>query len=161
MIEAWRIGVDTPDYTAEDMEGTGAKASGGRWNRQGRPLVYSASTRALAFLETVVHLGGGGLPLNRYLVRINIPDDIWTARRVLTAQSAPVGWDALPAGKTSLDIGDQWLIGADSCVMEVPSVIVPEEHNILINPAHPDAGRVKAIKVRKWQYDARILNQPS
>ena len=153
---SWRIGTDTPDYAADDMDGIGAKMTGGRWNRKGTALVYSSSTRALACLETVVHLGSSGLPLNRYLVRLDIPDDIWFARETLTDKTAPVGWDALPTGKVSLDFGGRWISGAGSCILEVPSTIVPEEANVLINPRHPDAARIQAAKVRKWQYDARI-----
>ena len=156
MISVWRIGTDTPDYSADDMQGLGAKISGGRWNRKGNALVYAASTRALACLETIVHLGGGSLPLNRYLVRLDIPDELWARRQGLNETTAPVGWDALPIGKVSLDIGDQWINSGASCVLEVPSVIVPEEFNILISPRHPDAGRIVARKVRKWNYDARI-----
>lgn len=155
-MEAWRIGADTPDYTADDLTGTGAMVTGGRWNRKGNAMVYSASTRALACLETAVHLGTGGLPLNRYLVCISIPDDVWAKRETLTDKTAAVGWDALPAGKVSLDAGDKWLSGGASAVFEVPSIIVPEELNILINPAHPDAARITATKVRKWLYDTRI-----
>ncbi len=157
MIEVWRIGTDTPDYTAEDMGGIGAKTNGGRWNRKGRPVVYTSCTRALACIETVVHLGSSGLPLNRYLVRIVIPDDVWNARTTITDKSSPVGWDALPEGKVSLDLGDQWLSGLTTCIMEVPSIVVPEEQNVLINPDHPDAARITATKIRKWQYDARII----
>jgi RES domain-containing protein len=156
MIETWRIGMDTPNYTADDMEGVGAKITGGRWNRKGTVLVYTASTRALACLETVVHLSAGGLPLNRYLVRIEIPDDVWAKRQTLTEKTAPVGWDALPTGKVSLDTGDQWLNGGTSCLLEVPSTIVPEELNVLINPTHPDAARIATTKVRKWLYANRI-----
>lgn len=152
----WRIATDTPDYTAEEMSGLGAKATGGRWNRVGTAVVYTAGSRALACLETVVHLAAGSLPLNRYLVGIDIPDDVWAARQTLTAATAPVGWDALPAGLVSLEIGDRWVRGAACCILEVPSVIVPEESNILINPAHPDAARITAAKVRKWLYDSRV-----
>ncbi|MDP2882376.1 MAG: RES family NAD+ phosphorylase [Azonexus sp.] len=156
MITTWRIGTDTPDYTAEDLGGIGAKTTGGRWNRKGTALVYTASSRALACLETIVHLSAGGLPLNRYLVRFEIPNVVWAKRQTLTDKTVPVGWDALPAGKVSLDIGDQWVSSGASCIFEVPSSIVSEELNILINPAHPDAAKIVAVKVRKWQYDARI-----
>lgn len=156
MISTWRIGTDTPDYTADDMQGIGAKITGGRWNRKGSALIYTAHTRALACLETLVHLGSGGLPLNRYLVQIDIPDDVWAARQILSHKTTPVGWDALPAGKVSLDIGSKWLNTAASCILEVPSSIVPEESNLLINPAHPDTARLVATKIRKWCYDARI-----
>lgn len=157
MIEVWRIGTDTPVYMANDMSGIGAEKDGGRWNSKGKRVVYTASTRALACLETVVHLGGSSLPLNRYLVRIEIPDDVWSARRIVAWDTAPVGWDALPTGKASLDFGDQWLSSLASCIMEVPSIVVREEPNILINPGHPDAARINASKVRKWEYDSRII----
>ena len=156
MIAAWRIATDTRDYVAEDLSGTGAKKTGGRWNREGHPMVYAASSISLACLETLVHFGSGGLPLNRYLVRLDIPDDLWKARQVINEKTAPVGWDALPEGRVSLDFGDRWIKEQHSAVLLVPSIIVPEEHNILINPAHPDAAKVSATKLRKWLYDGRL-----
>lgn len=150
----WRIGSDTPEYTADDATGTGAKITGGRWNRQGLPVIYTASNIALAALETVVHLGG--LPLNRYLVRVEVPDEVWQARKVGTQETLPVGWDALPAGKVSLDAGDAWLKGLSSALFAVPSVIVPEEFNVLINPGHQDAKKITLTKLRRFQYDARL-----
>ena len=156
MIPCWRIGTDTPDYTAEDLSGLGAQKTGGRWNRKGLALVYCAQSRALACLETLVHLGAGALPLNRYLVQISIPDDVWQNRQILDHVSAPVGWDALPAGKVSLDLGDHWLGTQGTCLFEVPSVIIPEEKNLLINPLHPDAPRLSATKIRRWLYDTRV-----
>ncbi len=152
----WRIGTDTPDCTADDMRGLGAKMSGGRWNRAGTAVVYAAGTQALACLETIVHLNAGALPLNRYLVRIDIPHAVWNARQSLRLSQAPVGWDCRPAGKVSLDYGDQWVRGAASCVLEVPSVIVPDESIFLINPAHADAVKISAAKLRLWTYDARL-----
>ena len=60
----WRIGVDTPDYTADDVTGAGAKITGGRWNRKGNAVLYTSTSIALACLETVVHMKSGGLPLS-------------------------------------------------------------------------------------------------
>ena len=155
-MRVWRIGSDTPDYTADDLRGLGAKATGGRWNRAGRELVYCAESIALAALETLVHLGAGSLPLNRYLVRVDIPEAIWNRRRILPLQAAAVGWDALPTGKVSLDYGDAWLASLQSALLAVPSIVVPEENNLLINPRHPDAAGLTATKLRKWRYDARL-----
>ena len=73
----WRIAADTPAYQADDLSGAGAKATGGRWNEVGAPILYDSETRALACRETVVHLNSGGLPLNRYLVAMAVPDDLW------------------------------------------------------------------------------------
>ena len=157
MVAVWRISSITPDYSADDLTGAGAKITGGRWNRTGNPVLYSAPSIALAALETVVHLAAGSLPLNRYLVRIDIPDPVWDARESITDKTAPVGWDALPAGMVSLDFGDNWLASLRSALIEVPSVIVPEEGDILINPLHPGTLGIKATIVRKWVYDARLL----
>lgn len=155
-MEVWRIASDTPDYVAHDLSGKGAEKTGGRWNRKGTPLVYASQSRSLACLETVVHLGGANpLPLNRYLVRVGIPIALWKSRSVFD-RGAHVGWDAEPAGKVSLDWGTAWVAGMTTVLAVVPSVIVPEEMNILINPTHADVSKVTATKVRKWTYDQRI-----
>lgn len=153
----WRIAVDAPDYTADDTTGAGAKATGGRWNRKGHAVLYASSNLSLACLETVVHLKTGALPLNRYLVRIELPHAAWAARIEHRAAELPVGWDALPEAKVSLDVGDAWLARGESPVLVVPSVIVPEEHNVLLNPAHPLVRNVKATKLRRWLYDPRLF----
>ena len=157
MKALWRIAPDTPDYVAHDLTGKGAETTGGRWNRKGLAVVYAAGTASLAALETIVHFAAAGLPLNRFLVRIDLPDDLWEARRIATAASLDVGWNAVPPGKVSLDFGDAWLKdAAGPLVLEVPSVVVPEESNLLLNPRHPDMKRVKATKLRLWQYDGRL-----
>lgn len=152
----WRIAADTRSYGADDLTGRGAEATGGRWNEKGAPLVYTASSRPLACLETFVHLNAGGLPLNRYLVEIEIPDDIWDEARIETPAGLPVGWDAEPASRASIDHGTAWANGMATLLLLVPSVIVPEDANVLINPRHPDMARLKATKVRKWLYDPRL-----
>jgi len=68
-----------------------------------------------------------------------------------------VGWDALPAGLVSLDWGTEWLHSRKSLLAEVPSIVVPEEFNILINPRHPDAGNLTPKKIRRWNYDTRLM----
>jgi RES domain-containing protein len=152
----WRIATDTPDYTADDTTGAGAKATGGRWNRPGLPVLYSAGSIALACLETLVHIRLGELPLNRYLVAIEVPEDVWLAAAVFDTGGPHVGWDAVPHGKVSLDAGDAWLSARRSLLYRVPSVIVPQETNVLINPAHPDAAGLRFTKVSRWTYDTRL-----
>ena len=154
MISVWRIAADTPKYSSADLSGAGALIQGGRWNEKGTPAVYASASIALAFLETLVHLASSKLPLNRYLVRIDVQDAVWAARRTLA--SLPVGWDAIPHGRVSVDEGQKWLAGGASALLQVPSVIVPEEFNLVINPRHADAARSKATKVRKWTYDGRL-----
>jgi RES domain-containing protein len=152
----WRIATDTASYQADDLSGAGAKATGGRWNETGSAMVYASKTRALACLETIVHLNAGGLPFNRYLVEITIPDEVWGNAQVTTANGLRVGWDAEPAGQVSIQFGTTWVRAEGSALLLVPSVIVPEECNVLINPAHADSARITAVKQRKWLYDPRL-----
>lgn len=152
----WRIGTDTPIYQADDLSGRGAEATGGRWNAKGTPVVYASQTRALACLETLVHLNASGLPLNRYLVAVEVPDPIWSASEQLELSSLPVGWDAEPPGLVSIDAGTAWLRSNRSALLVVPSVIVLEEFNVLISPGHPDSRSITATKVRRWLYDPRL-----
>ncbi len=153
----WRISTDTPSYEAHDLSGAGAKTTGGRWNEKAVPVVYTSETRALACLETVVHLNAGGLPLNRYLVEVTIPDGVWTEAWRESSASLAVGWDAEPAGRASIDFGTKWLRSGGSALLVVPSVIVPEEFNVLINPQHSASAGITANKVRKWLYDSRLI----
>ncbi len=152
----WRIATDAPHYAADDLSGAGAASRGGRWNERDVAMVYASESRALACLETLVHLDDGGLPLNRYLVRIEIPQPLWAAAERATFLSLPVGWDAEPASITSIRLGTAWARSGASAILRVPSVIVPEEENILINPAHPDTAGITATKARRWLYDPRL-----
>lgn len=154
-IICWRIATDTPDYRADDLTGRGAELSGGRWNRAGTPMLYASESRALACLETLVHLARAPLPLNRYLVELTLPVDLWAARETFDPDRNP-GWDAEPAGYVSLDWGTGWARARSSAIAEVPSVIVPEERNVLLNPLAPGFERVAARKVRRWLYDRRL-----
>ena len=151
----WRIAVETPAYPASDLSGTGARITGGRWNSKGAPVVYCSTSIALATLETVHYLRGGGLPFNRYLVRIAIPDVVWNARQVL--DPFPGGWDAIPAGLSGKRAGDGWIAAGKSALLLVPSVIVPDEYNVLLNPRHAGATAVTASTVRRWSYDPRFF----
>jgi len=151
----WRIASEGQSWKANDMSGISAGRSGGRWNSVDHNVIYSAPSVALTVLETVVHIDPTGFPLNRFLVQITVPDEAWTQREIFDIQ-ANGGWDAHPAGMTSISAGDEWLRSGRSLLMEVPSVIVPEECNVLINPAHPDIANIKASTIRKWIYDHRF-----
>ncbi|MDX8385995.1 MAG: RES family NAD+ phosphorylase [Gallionella sp.] len=156
-VSVWRIATDTPTYTADDLSGEGAKTTGGRWNLKGEAAIYASSNIALACLETLVHLNASGLPLNRYLVRIDIPNRVWKSAIVHQVDSLPIGWDASPTGMVSLGIGSEWLKSKHTALLIVPSVIIPQETNILINSDHIDAKKIKATKIKKWLYDSRLF----
>src|SRR5690606_17175229 len=137
-----KIGTDTETYVAEDPNGVGAKLSGGRWNHIGKSVVYVAVSRALACLETLVHLKGGStLPFNRYLVQVTVPKKLWNKATDLDPQNLD-GWDALTRGKVSMDWGTQWLDDGKTAIALVPAIIDPEENSVLINPLHRDASQI-------------------
>jgi RES domain-containing protein len=156
----WRIAVDTPSFKADDLSGEGAKKSGGRWNRKGTPVLYTSESIALACLETLVHINAQGLPLYRYLVRIDIPAKVWDVAKKLNVKTAGNGWDALPAGSISIEKAQRWLQSNASALMLVPSVVIPQASNVLINPRHPDVRLIKAKKIEKFSYDPRLVDLP-
>ena len=163
-ISIWRIASQGLTWKANDLSGNGSARYPGRWNSRDRPIVYSSSSIALACLETVVHLAGDDpLPFPRQLVRITIPSHHWQQRKRFAKQDHS-GWDSAPTPEHAKDRfaatrawGDAWLSGLDSLLAEVPSVIVPEETNLLLNPRHPAHGELVAEIVRPWVYDARLL----
>lgn len=154
-VQVWRIAVEVATYAANNLSGAAAKMTGGRWNSKGTPVVYCATNIALATLETVHYLRSGSLPFNRYLVRIDVPDAVWDARQVLNP--LPAGWDAIPAGLSARTAGDAWIASAASALLLVPSVIVPDECNVLINPQHGDAAALVASTLKRWNYDPRFF----
>lgn len=155
-VSLWRIAADTPLWTAEDMAGKGAAHQGARWNHPGEHVTYAATSISLAAWETRAHFGkGGALPWNRYLVRVDVPDDVWATREILP-RPPPIGWDAIPEGRVSRAAGSAWLGAGRTALLAVPSVVIVEEDNVLINPAHPDAERLMATKIRRFVYDQRV-----
>ena len=149
----WRIAADTRLYSADDLSGAGAARSPGRWNDDGQAVLYTAPTIALAVLETAAHIDDTGLPLNRFLVRLDVPEEVWEARQTRDSASLPPAWAAIPAGRASVRIGAEWLRSAQSPILLVPSVIVPEEPIALVNPAHPLAKQIAAAIVRPLDYN--------
>lgn len=152
-MRLWRIAADTRKYPADDLSGGGSAKNPGRWNDAGKPVVYAAPAISLAVLETAAHIDDGGLPLNRYLLELDVPDDVWASREELIVATLPVTWSAIPAGHASVKIGSTWLASLRSPILLVPSVVVPEERASLINPLHPECKRITARIVRLFEYN--------
>ena len=152
-MRLWRIAAETRKYAADDLGGGGAAVSPGRWNEENEAVVYCAPTIAMAVLETAAHIDDCGLPLNKYLIEIDLPDSAWGHREEVNVASLPPTWAAIPAGRGSVTFGSDWLASLRSPILLVPSVIVPEQPIALINPAHPDAARISAKVVRLFEYN--------
>ena len=153
MMVLWRIAAETRKYPADDLSGGGAATHPGRWNEEKEPVLYTAPTIAIAVLETAAHIVDAGLPLNRFLVRLEVPDDVWAAREELSLGRLPPTWAAIPSGQASARIGSSWLSLNKTPILLVPSVIVPEEHAALINPRHPLSSGIKAFVHRPFEYN--------
>ena len=148
----WRIASETRQYGAADLSGAGAAAKPGRWNAIGEAVLYAAPTIAMAVLETAAHIDDAGLPQNRFVVRLDVPEKMWRARITLGVDALPVAWAAIPAGRTSVGFGSRWIREGASALLEVPSVIVPEETVVALNATHPEIERLKATVVRRFDY---------
>jgi RES domain-containing protein len=155
-INLWRIAKHTDQFSAVDLSGEGAKLTGGRWNSKAFAVVYSASTIALAALETLAHLGDNIAARNRFLVKIAVPGTVWARREIIDATQLDATWLAEPPGSTSIDFGNRWLASNSAPLLLVPSIIVPEEYNVLINPLHPLSKKIGATVQRQFIYDPRL-----
>lgn len=134
------------------FEGEGARIHGGRWNSPGRPAVYTSETRALATLEVLAGLGGTNQLPSYALIDVSFAEVLVED----VAHPLPSGWDARPPGHASQGVGDAWLIGTRSAVLRVPSVVVPAEHNYVLNPAHPDFAKIAIGSPQPLTVDPRL-----
>jgi RES domain-containing protein len=141
---AWRIA--NAKHAA--LDGLGGLTVPGRWHNTGRPVIYTADSSALAMLEVRVHLDLTSAQLTRFvMLKLDIPD------RVSIQSSDADPHNELLARRT----GDQWLADRKTAVMQVRSALAPEGSNYLINPLHPDAGKVAITGQAPFAFDARLF----
>ncbi len=151
MKRFWRI---AKQRHALDKSCEGNRLIGGRWNKPGYGALYAAETIELASLEKFVHTAGIA-PTDLVLVAVDVPGAPGLIRRV-ELHELPVGWNGLPAADAAQDFGSQWLANAKELVLLVPSVIVPESRNALINPLHTRYAEVALSVVRDFRFDPRM-----
>ena len=156
-MRVWRI--CKADHAATAFSGEGAILYGGRWHHAGTPVVYCSESRALAALEQLVHLHRNRLPPNFVCFSVEIPKD--TAVREVQIDELPPEWHHQPAPPELRDIGTRWAAANESVAMQVPSAVVPEEHNWLLNPRHPDFGRLTIGGLERFAFDERLVGPRS
>ena len=139
---------------ADDLSGTGARLYGGRWNSEGKAAVYLASSRALAVLEVLVHLPPLLIPSDFCIIEVEVPDNnIYN----LPMADLPANWKDISQPVALRKIGDEFLKKGDHLMMKIPSAIVPEEFNFLLNPQHSDAKKIKLLKKDTFNFDERLI----
>ena len=158
MIEAYRISRES--NPAKAFSGQGAKDWGGRWNSRGVAIVYTAAHRSLSILEVLVHLKGGAgtgrgaITVPFYIHPISFESALLEEFPV---SSLPAGWNSQPPTAVSQSLGDAWVLAAGSPALAMPSAIVPEERNYLLNPSHPHFSEVKIGSPVPCSLDPRLL----
>lgn len=135
------------------FSGEGARAYGGRWNLPGTPMVYAAHSRALAALETLAHFGGAERRMAFLTFEIEIPDAL--ALRVAAAD-LPRDWRSAEPRHATQALGSEWQRSGRSVALVVPSVLVPQEYNVLLNPEHPDAVKILVTYPEPFTFDERF-----
>ncbi|HYX08379.1 MAG TPA: RES family NAD+ phosphorylase [Bacteroidales bacterium] len=138
-----------------DLSGTGAEITGGRWNFKGTKLLYTADSRALCMAEIAVHTPVGIMPVDYYLVTIEVPD--YSTIKLIETDTLPDNWRKFPYSKVTQESGDDFVGRNEYLYIKVPSAVVPGDFNVLINPGHPDFDRIKIIKTEKFNFDERLF----
>ena len=143
-------------YLENPLSGIGASLSKGfRWNSENTKVGYTSESRALALLEVFVHLNSSeDLPNDRYYVEINIPDTLDVLE--VNIDDLPKDWKSNPPTAITQTIGDDFVDFNEAAILKVPSSIVPNEYNYLINPNHPDAKEIRVIKTERVMFDSRL-----
>jgi RES domain-containing protein len=139
-LRVWRL--TRAPFASTPFDGIGPARGGGRWNSRGVYVAYASSSRALALLEALVHVTRANAPADLVFIEADIPDD---AIETLETARLPPGWRAEPPPASLRAIGDRWAREHRSIALRVPSVIVPEEHNVLVNPKHPRFRDVRIV----------------
>ena len=149
----WRL---APSEFASALDGEGGRLFGGRWNSRGRSALYTASHLSLSVLEVYVNIPQDlrdDLPVLQ-AVRIAVPNDA-AATSISQEQLADLMAQSDPMA-ASRRVGDDWLDSSDTLVLQVPSVVVPEETNLVLNPAHPRMREVRIVSSRAFKFDPRL-----
>jgi RES domain-containing protein len=138
---------------ANDLSGEGARLHGGRWNHKGTPCIYTSENRALAVLEYTVNVAIDDIPRALSMVVIDIPVDDMTTFAV---SRLPGNWYETPVPAETKDFGAGILEARHSPIIKIPSAVIPEEFNYVLNPMHPDSRSFRIIQVTDFVYDIRI-----
>lgn len=148
-MRLWRIS----NYA--DLSGMGGVRFPARWHHKGHPILYAAEHPAGALAEFLVHLDLEDLPDRFQLLTLELPDG--TPCPDIGGAALPEDWANNPMATRA--IGSRWLKARDSLLLRVPSVLVPDAFNVLVNPQHPDAGTLKLVKTERVPLDSRFIRR--
>ena len=133
-------------------DGLGASLYGGRWNHKGTPVIYSAASRALCALEILAN--ADELAGDYGVVSIQLPDDLAVTNR--SVETLPLNWNAREPGNDTRDIGTNWANSLATSVLVVPSAVIVQEYNYILNPRHADFSRIRFLNPEPFHFDDRL-----
>ena len=140
-------------WSASAMNGEGARRWGGRWNPPGMAAVYLAESRALAALEILVHAQREAIHLEWNVIEVTVSDELITMTH---PDDLPADWRALPSSPGARRFGEAWLRLGKSVALSLPSVVVPEERVLLVDPLHPDFIKLRVSEPQLFRFDPRF-----
>lgn len=138
---------------ANDLSGEGAKINGGRWNHKNFPCVYTSESRALSLLEYTVNINIEEIPRALSITTIEIPD---SEILIINEATLPGDWKQIPVPSSTKDFGTRFLKAGKKAIIQIPSSVIKEEYNYLLNPAHSESKNFKIVEIRDLIYDVRI-----
>jgi RES domain-containing protein len=141
----------------EDISGRGAELTGGRWNSKGVAVLYTSSSRALCMAEIAVHTPLGCLPVDYFMVEIEIPTD--AIIKEIFEMELPINWRSFGNRHLTQFIGDNFIKENEFPVLKVPSAVVQGDFNYLINPEHKDSDKISIIKTDGFGFDERLFKK--
>lgn len=150
-LKVWRL--CRAIHAAEAFSGEGARRFGGRWNSRGSAMVYTSTSLSLAAVELFVHLEPNLAPDDLVAISATLPEG--EPGRTVESPQLAVDWRADEAGTRGL--GDAWIRSGASLALKVPSVPIPLEWNVLINPAHPGLANVRIDGPQEFVFDVRMF----
>jgi RES domain-containing protein len=154
LIKAWRI--VRKKRLVDAFSGEGARLGGGRWNHVGTPVVYVSATLSLAALELFIHFTRKDIKMSKSLLAIpvEIPDAL-RVMEILVKDLKP-GWNSSPPPDFTKDLGTEWVKEGVSAILSVPSALIPEEYNLVVNPKHKDFSRIIIRDPQPFALDDRV-----
>lgn len=144
-------------YYSNDLSGRGAELSGGRWNSKGVAALYTSSSRALCTIEIIVHIPAGIIPKDYYLISIEFPDN--APVKAIDIKDLPANWNSNPISVSTQRIGNTFFSEQKALVLKVPSAIIKDEWNYIINPMHESFREVKILSIEPFALDARLFKK--
>lgn len=151
-MRVWRLVKSR--YASTAFDGEGARLYGARWNRPGLRATYAADSPALAVLEVLVHVGDASLLSAYSLITASLPDAVIED---LDPSLLFPGWDSWPPPPRTQAIGNEWLHSGRSLALRIPSVLVPDSTNLILNPNHKDFKTFHIESIQPYRFDRRLI----